>query len=174
MQSIHNLHHLTNLHHINNIKIKPLYSLFSSFLTLYKYAIIDSDTFNSLPNVKKIDFLWKHGENDNIIFINKNANILNKYKHYPFYKNIYNYTLTNFSTKRVDDSFCIYTTHKLLQMNIPVTLYTNNKYSDVNNIINQEKCLVKSDGFYSLFNSKKELTIKSFESIKPYKKLFYK
>ena len=100
--------------------------------------------------------------------------MLNKYKNYPFYKNIYNYTLTHYSTKSVDDSFCIYTTHKLIQMNIPVMLYSNDKYSDVDNIINQKPCFVKFDDVYSIFNSKKEINVNTFESIKPYKKLFYK
>jgi hypothetical protein len=168
MQSIQRLNHVTDLN------IKPLKSLFSTFLTLYKYTIVDGDNFNCLPNVKKIDFLWEHGENDNIIFINKNADILNKYKNYAFYKNIYNYTLTNYSTKSVDDSFCIYTTNKLIQMNIPVTLYSNDMYDDVHNIINQETCFVKNNNVYSIFNSRKEINLKTFESIKPYKKLFYK
>jgi hypothetical protein len=165
---------IQRLNHITDLNIKPLNSLFSSFLTLYKYTIVDGDNFNFLPNVKKIDFLWEHGENGNILFINKNADSLDKYKNYSFYKNIYNYTLTNYSTKSVDDSFCIYTTHKLIQMNIPVMLYSNDKYSDVDNIINQKPCFVKNDQVYSIFNSKKEINLKTFESIKPYKKLFYK
>jgi hypothetical protein len=165
---------IQRLNHVTDLNIKPLNSLFSSFLTLYKYTIVDGDNFNFLPNVKKIDFLWEHGENGNILFINKNVDMLNKYKNYPFYKNIYNYTLTHYSTKSVDDSFCIYTTHKLIQMNIPVMLYSNDKYSDVDNIINQKPCFVKFDDVYSIFNSKKEINVNTFESIKPYKKLFYK
>jgi hypothetical protein len=165
---------IQRLNHVTDLNIKPLNSLFSSFLTLYKYTIVDGDNFNFLPNVKKIDFLWEHGENGNILFINKNPDSLDKYKNYSFYKNIYNYTLTNYSTKSVDDSFCIYTTHKLIQMNIPVMLYSNDKYSDVDNIINQKPCFVKNDEVYSIFNSKKEINLKTFESIKPYKKLFYK
>jgi hypothetical protein len=168
MRSLHQLNHIIDL------KMKPLNSMFSSFLSLYKYTIIDGENFNFIPNVKKIDFLWEHGENDKIIFINKNPDSLNKYKNYYFYKNIYNYTLTNFSTKSVDDSFCIYAANKLLKMNIPFKLYSNDKYTDVFNIINQEKCFVENDGFYSVFNSKREINVKSFELIKPYKKLFYK
>lgn len=131
-------------------------------------TIIDGENFRYQPLIKRIDFLGYHTDSNHVIFVSKSQHILKPYLSFPFYNKINHYIVRDFSTKSVDDSFCIALTNELLKNNISLKFFSNDNFNDKKNIINQEKCYIYNNFYKYNFEPIKELNNVNFDKIKSY------
>ena len=140
--------------------------ILSNFRT--KYTLIDGENFKFLPLKNRMDFIFDKCENSTILMIGKNKKIMNCYTELPFYNKINFIHVSKITSDCPDDALCIYLANEMLKRGLHFSLHTNDKYRDIDNIINQNKCLVHCDE-WAYFDPKTSLNKIDFENIKPFK-----
>lgn len=138
---------------------------FNNFRTT-KFTLIDGENFKFLPADTRIDFIGNKYEHSHIIMVGKNPKILNCYREYPFYNSINFFLVSKITSKSPDDAFCIFFGNKLIERGLDFSFYSNDKFRDVDNIINQNKCIIINQDKWLSFDPKTNLNKNSFDNIK--------
>lgn len=147
--------------------MRTIQRILNNFRT--KYTLIDGENFKFLPMKTRMDFIGQKSESSTILMVGKNTKIMNCYNQTPFYNKINFIHISKITSQSPDDAFCIFLANQLLARGIHFSLHTNDHYRDIQNIINQNKCLINYDNSWSYFDPRTSLEKSSFDNIKPFK-----